>query len=523
MKLEEERIAKEKKLSELISKLPSGILVTFDGTDHYKLTDEIYEQVCKVTKLIPQRAIMAAHFLNYEAYELYTINGNKIDETYVKWDKDKNKCFAGYTVSGNNRTKSKAEKWIKERSAFAAAFAAAPTIFPAIPFPNTFSRTSRGMTSPSPPRASDLARSISVRVVDSANGFKRLSAASGPSSVLSFVSSSRRPARATTRDARRRARDDDEDDDDDEDVARESVRSVDMRDGRGMMTTRAHSFASFIHSMPRAFVARALVARRASRRAMEVLQFPARRDNYGFAVRCPETNVVALVDAPSASAIERAIERADWPSPSVVLNTHWHEDHVGANDALRERWPELRVHAPAREREKIGRVDVGVREGDVVRVGALRCVVRETPGHTLGHVVYHFEGEEKVFVGDVMFAMGCGRLFEGTAEEMWTSMGKLLAMPDETTVYCAHEYTESNAMFALSVNPSNEDLVKRAECVREARARGDPTVPTTIALERRTNPFCRPDDEEIQRNVGMVGSTDLASVLGAIRKAKDNF
>ena len=102
MKLEEERIAKEKKLSELISKLPSGILVTFDGTDHHKLTDEIYEQVCKVTKLIPQRAIMAAHFLNYEAYELYTINGNKIDETYVKWDKDKNKCFAGYTVSGNN-------------------------------------------------------------------------------------------------------------------------------------------------------------------------------------------------------------------------------------------------------------------------------------------------------------------------------------------------------------------------------------------------------------------------------------
>ena len=102
MKLEEERIAQEKKLSELISKLPSGILVTFDGTDHYKLTDEIYEQVCKATKLLPQRAIMAAHFLNYEAYELYTINGNKIDETYVKWDKEKNKCFAGYTVSGAN-------------------------------------------------------------------------------------------------------------------------------------------------------------------------------------------------------------------------------------------------------------------------------------------------------------------------------------------------------------------------------------------------------------------------------------
>ena len=102
MKLEEERIAKEKKLNELISKLPSGVLVTFDGTDNYKLTDELYEAVCNATKLIPQRAIMAAHFLNYEAYELYTINGNKIDETFVKWDKEKNKCFAGYTVSGNN-------------------------------------------------------------------------------------------------------------------------------------------------------------------------------------------------------------------------------------------------------------------------------------------------------------------------------------------------------------------------------------------------------------------------------------
>ena len=102
MKLEEERIAQEKKLNELISKLPSGILVSFEGTDHYKLTDELYEAVCNATKLIPQRAIMAAHFLNYEAYELYTINGNKIDDTFVKWDKEKNKCFAGYTVSGNN-------------------------------------------------------------------------------------------------------------------------------------------------------------------------------------------------------------------------------------------------------------------------------------------------------------------------------------------------------------------------------------------------------------------------------------
>lgn len=262
---------------------------------------------------------------------------------------------------------------------------------------------------------------------------------------------------------------------------------------------------------------------RAVASAMEVLQFGARSDNYGFAIKCPETNTVALVDTPSASAIERAIAEARWPSPSVVLNTHWHDDHVGANETLRERWPEVRVHAPEREREKIGRVDVGVREGDVVEIGNLRCIVRETPGHTLGHVVYHFESEKKVFVGDTMFALGCGRLFEGTPAQMWASMQKILAMPDETMVYCAHEYTESNAKFALSVDPTNDELVKRAKAVREARARGEPTVPTTIALERRTNPFCRPDDPAIQRNVGMAGSSDLADVFGAIRRAKDNF
>jgi hydroxyacylglutathione hydrolase len=258
--------------------------------------------------------------------------------------------------------------------------------------------------------------------------------------------------------------------------------------------------------------------------AMEVLRFPALSDNYGFAIRCARTNAVALVDAPEEDAITRALEDAKWPAPSAMLNTHWHGDHVGANEGLRKRFPGMAVHAPKAEVGKIrGRVDVEVGEGDVVRVGDLECEVRETPGHTLGHVVYHFKTQERVFVGDTLFALGCGRLFEGTPAQMWSSISKILAMPDATEVYCAHEYTLANAKFALSVDPTNEDLQKRAREIEAMRADGKPTVPTTVGLEKLTNPFCRPDSVGVQRGVDMEGSKDLAAVFGAVRAAKDNF
>jgi hydroxyacylglutathione hydrolase len=262
-----------------------------------------------------------------------------------------------------------------------------------------------------------------------------------------------------------------------------------------------------------------------ARRAMDVLQFPALGDNYGFAVRCRKTKTVALVDAPDEGAIARALSSAGWESPSMILNTHHHRDHVGANGGVRARFPDARVVvvAPRREAEKIGDVDVAVEEGDVVEIGDVRATVRETPGHTLGHVVYHFEEEKKVFVGDTMFALGCGRLFEGTPAMMWASMQKLLAMSDDTQVYCAHEYTQSNAKFALSVDPTNEALRARAREIDALRAKGEPTVPTTIGLERLTNPFCRPDSAGVQNGVNMLGSSDLAAVFGAVRSAKDNF
>jgi hydroxyacylglutathione hydrolase len=257
---------------------------------------------------------------------------------------------------------------------------------------------------------------------------------------------------------------------------------------------------------------------------MEVLQFPALSDNYGFAIRCARTNAVALVDAPEEHAIARALDAAKWPAPSAMLNTHWHGDHVGANEGLRKRFPGMTVHAPKAEVGKIGgRVDVEVGEGDVVRVGDLECEVRETPGHTLGHVVYHFKAHERVFVGDTLFALGCGRLFEGTPAQMWSSISKILAMPDATEVYCAHEYTMANAKFALSVDPTNEDLQKRAKEIEGMRAAGKPTVPTTVGLEKLTNPFCRPDSVGVQRGVDMEGSRDLAAVFGAVRAATDKF
>jgi hydroxyacylglutathione hydrolase len=257
---------------------------------------------------------------------------------------------------------------------------------------------------------------------------------------------------------------------------------------------------------------------------MDVLVFKALNDNYGFAVKCADTHAVALVDAPEEGAIVRALEDAGWGAPSAMLNTHWHGDHVGANEALRARYPEMRVYAPAKELDKIGGVvNSGVREGDVIKVGNLECVVRETPGHTLGHVVYHFASEEKCFVGDTLFALGCGRLFEGTPAQMWASISKILEMPDSTEVYCAHEYTQSNARFALSIDPKNEALAKRSKEIDECRARGEPTVPTTVGLERLTNPFCRPDSLGVQEGVNMIGSTNFADVFGAVRRAKDRF
>jgi len=165
---------------------------------------------------------------------------------------------------------------------------------------------------------------------------------------------------------------------------------------------------------------------------------------------------------------------------------------------------------------------VRVAEGDEYDFGSLKAKVFEVPGHTTGHIAYYFESEGVAFVGDTLFALGCGRLFEGTPEMMWDSLQKLMALPDETTVYCAHEYTQANAQFALSVEPGNDRLLARSREIDELRAQGLPTVPTTIGLERITNPFVRPMSENLQSTIGVSGD-DLVAVFAETRKRKDNF
>ena len=251
---------------------------------------------------------------------------------------------------------------------------------------------------------------------------------------------------------------------------------------------------------------------------LEIRQFPCLKDNYGFLLRDRETGAVAAVDTPDAEAINAALTAAGWRL-THILNTHWHPDHAGGNQALKEKW-ECRIIAPRGEASKISGIDETVAEGDLVRLGASAALVHETPGHTLGHIIYHFAQDAAAFVGDVIFAMGCGRLFEGTPAQMWSSLSKVAALPPETRLYCAHEYTQANARFALTVDDGNPALVARAAEVHRLRKHGVPTVPTTVALERETNPFLRA--LSIAPSLGL-GALDAPAAFAEIRRRKDVF
>ena len=253
---------------------------------------------------------------------------------------------------------------------------------------------------------------------------------------------------------------------------------------------------------------------------LQVHQFPCRSDNYGFLAHDPATQSTACIDTPDDDATNAALEKNGWRL-THILNTHHHGDHTGANLSLKERWGCTIVGA-ANDAERIPGIMVRVSDGDTYTFGGLDAKVFEVPGHTTGHIAYYFESEGIAFVGDTLFALGCGRLFEGTPEMMWNSLQKLMALPDDTVVYCAHEYTQANAEFALSVEPGNDRLVARSKEIDELRAKGLPTVPTTIGLERETNPFVRPMSENLQATIGLSGA-DFVSVFAETRKRKDNF
>lgn len=243
-----------------------------------------------------------------------------------------------------------------------------------------------------------------------------------------------------------------------------------------------------------------------------IRQFPCLSDNYGFLIRDAATEQVAAIDTPDADAVLADLEASGWDRLDFIFNTHWHPDHAGGNQRLKDETG-CEIIGPEEVR-KIAPLDQIVVAGDRVALGDTTFEILDVGGHTLGHVAWWSQAEAVAFVGDSLFALGCGRMFEGTPDQFWSSLQRLAALPPETVAYCAHEYTEANARFALSVD-SDPAVQARAEAVFAARQRGEATVPTTIGQELATNPFLR----------APLLRTDLTPVdaFAALRQAKDQF
>lgn len=253
--------------------------------------------------------------------------------------------------------------------------------------------------------------------------------------------------------------------------------------------------------------------------ALEIHQFPCLSDNYGYLVHDPASGETTVIDTPDADRILSEAKSKGW-TITQIWNTHWHPDHTGGNLKIKEETGCV-IIGPAGEEEKIPGLDRAVTEGSLVNLGAHTARVLDLPGHTLGHCAYSMEENGLAFVGDTLFALGCGRLFEGSPEQMWDSLSKLKALPEDTTIYCAHEYTAANAKFAITIEPENQDLAAYSERVTELRSRNQPTVPTTLSAELAANPFLRADVPELQDAMGHSG--DAVATFAEIRKRKDNF
>jgi hydroxyacylglutathione hydrolase len=253
---------------------------------------------------------------------------------------------------------------------------------------------------------------------------------------------------------------------------------------------------------------------------LQVHMFPCLEDNYGYLVHDSETGFTACIDTPEVEPILRALDQTGWKL-SHLLNTHHHFDHAGGNLEIKEKTDCIIIGA-RKDADRLPGIDIQMGDRDIYLFGQHEMTILETPGHTSGHISYYFADSGVAFVGDTLFSLGCGRLFEGTAEQMWESLQKLLELPDETLIYCAHEYTQSNAQFALTVEPDNADLRARNEDIEKLRAQGTPTIPTTMGLEKRTNPFLRPDSANLRETVGLKAASDV-EVFAEVRARKDRF
>ncbi len=253
---------------------------------------------------------------------------------------------------------------------------------------------------------------------------------------------------------------------------------------------------------------------------LEIVTVPCLADNYAYLLHNAATGQTALVDAPEEAPIRAALTQRGWTLTDILI-THHHHDHIGAVDALRAD-SGARVIGAKADAHRLPALDVQVSEGDPLTVCGESVRVIEVHGHTLGHIAFYFGDTGAAFTADSLMALGCGRLFEGDAETMWASLSKLAALPADTIVCSGHEYTQSNAKFALTIEPGNSDLISRSEAVAAARAKGQPTVPSVLSEELATNPFLRASLPQVKAGLGLQGSSD-AEVFAEIRKRKDNF
>jgi hydroxyacylglutathione hydrolase len=254
--------------------------------------------------------------------------------------------------------------------------------------------------------------------------------------------------------------------------------------------------------------------------ALDIRQIPVLKDNFVYLMRDPTSGAVAVVDPAVAAPVLAEASRLGW-TITHILNTHHHGDHVGGNLEIKAATG-CTIVGPAHDPDRIPGMDIQLKDGDSYALGDAEARVFFVPGHTRGHIAYWFKDSGALFCGDTLFSIGCGRLFEGTAQQMWNSLSRLRALPPQTRVYCAHEYTESNIKFAVSIDPHNAALQKRAAEVKALRAAGKYSVPSFLGDERAANPFLRADAPELAAAMGLAGGNP-ADVFAEVRRRKDAF